>query len=360
MAPPPGNAWHFPGNDEPLANYNFMRSPLYPIDPPIVPPAFPQEQNKPPLVTPDPKIRPVTVLFGSQSRGNIKAGDMRTDISVLKYKPAAATKWITAPVVFEKEIGNNKYFSAVIPTTNFDIGVHLLYYLSLSYTDRDPAFVAVDQNDPTGWASGVYTDEAVAQSRSFPLTVGTQNEQKPFMPTTDKRTEVGEWSNVFLLPNVAAHAALLRNEKILMWGRRGASDESMNTLVPDGTNAKPATCAPFLLDIPKTDKNGKTSATWTMTQKPFMPEGSALNIATLPQTADQQKSAPIPRTSEGKINANLFCSGHAFLPSGDLMVAGGHLSDQWGIDQTCIYELTPKSPQGVSQMFARRQGILFD
>ena len=37
---------------------------------------------------------------------------------------------------------------------------------------------------------------------------------------------------------------------------------------------------------------------------------------------------------------NLFCSGHAFLPDGRLLVAGGHITDGDGLDQACVYDHT--------------------
>jgi hypothetical protein len=41
---------------------------------------------------------------------------------------------------------------------------------------------------------------------------------------------------------------------------------------------------------------------------------------------------------DAKTNANLFCSGHAFLPDGRLLVAGGHLADSHGVNQVSIYD----------------------
>jgi hypothetical protein len=35
---------------------------------------------------------------------------------------------------------------------------------------------------------------------------------------------------------------------------------------------------------------------------------------------------------------NLFCSGHAFLRDGRLLVAGGHLSNGEGLDQASLYD----------------------
>ena len=47
---------------------------------------------------------------------------------------------------------------------------------------------------------------------------------------------------------------------------------------------------------------------------------------------------PQPTLNDGTTNANLFCSGHAFLPDGRLLVAGGHLADGHGLNQATIYD----------------------
>jgi hypothetical protein len=48
----------------------------------------------------------------------------------------------------------------------------------------------------------------------------------------------------------------------------------------------------------------------------------------------------LPRNNDGsgKVNANLFCAGHAFREDGKLLVAGGHLTDGLGLDQACVYD----------------------
>ena len=66
--------------------------------------------------------------------------------------------------------------------------------------------------------------------------------------------------------------------------------------------APPATCTPFLWN----PANGKTPT-------------------------------PQPTLSDGTTNANLFCSAHAFLPDGRLLVVGGHNIDGDGLDQACTY-----------------------
>ncbi|KAF2649988.1 copper radical oxidase [Lophiostoma macrostomum CBS 122681] len=127
----------------------------------------------------------------------------------------------------------------------------------------------------------------------------------------DTPQQRGKWSEPFDLPNVGAHAHLLHTGRMLMWGRRDTPEQSMNVFpanppVP-GPNAKPAdpaTCTPFLLET-KSQKS-------TTIKQPTMPDG--------------------------KTNANLFCSGHTFQPDGTLLVAGGHITDGQGLDQTSVYD----------------------
>jgi galactose oxidase len=302
----PGNAWHFPGNTELPADIS-MRSPVFPTD----------------LKT------PVTIFSGNQSAGGDRAANQLQDGSFVKYKRTTDSTWKSVAMVFDRQIGNNKYFRADILINDFAVGTQVQYYSILAYSDRDPTFLGVAENDPTGWFSGVLTTEGAAQARPFNFTIGTQNEQRPFTLSIETPKERGKWSEPFPLENVGAHAHFLHTGKVLMWGRRDKPEQSMNTILPPflvqkGANAKPATCTPFLLNL-------ETLKTTTAKQ-PFMPENSKLN-AILPRTDD----------GSGKINANLFCSGHTFQPNGDLLVAGGHLFDEWGLDQSCIYHPTKET-----------------
>jgi hypothetical protein len=108
----------------------------------------------------------------------------------------------------------------------------------------------------------------------------------------------GEWSAPFSLANVAIHAHVLRNRKILFWGRRKQpTDNLFPSLNEWETHA-------FLLD---------------------------------PTTLRCTPTSNQPLTKSGK-SINLFCSSHTFLPDGRLMVTGGHLFDSQGIDSTTIYD----------------------
>jgi galactose oxidase len=90
----------------------------------------------------------------------------------------------------------------------------------------------------------------------------------------------GRWDDVFYLPNVAIHTHVLPDGKVLFWGRRDRPDGSMSE----------HECTPYVWD----------------------PEA---------QTFFQ---TPQPMLSNEQTKVNLFCSGHAFLPDGKLLVAGGH------------------------------------
>ncbi len=103
----------------------------------------------------------------------------------------------------------------------------------------------------------------------------------------------GRWDPVFALPNVAIHTHLLPNGKVLFWGRRDEQGGSMNDHF----------CTPYVWD----------PATGSCTP------------------------TPQPKRADGT-TVNLFCAGHAYLPDGRLLVAGGHLTDGDGIDYAGAYD----------------------
>jgi hypothetical protein len=121
----------------------------------------------------------------------------------------------------------------------------------------------------------------------------------------------GEWSKVFSLKNVPIHAHLLPTGKVLYWGRRTAVGSPVFATLNDHH------CDTYLWD--PADSTLENSV-------------PTKNSPTLP---------PIPPTAElpdGKPTVNLFCSGHAVLPDGRVMVVGGHLFDSEGVNQSCIYD----------------------
>jgi hypothetical protein len=103
----------------------------------------------------------------------------------------------------------------------------------------------------------------------------------------------GSWGPVFALPNVGIHAHILPDGRVLLWGRRDKPTDSLDV----------QECTPFVWD-PKTKGIMRT---------------------------------PQPALADGT-KVNLFCSGHTFLPDGKLLVIGGHLEDEKGVNQVAIYD----------------------
>lgn len=264
-----GNAWHIPANPEPRGVAG-MRDPVFPTAP----------------------VPSVTITTGNQFAGGGNQGNQLQIGSSLFFKQAAAVSWVEVPLIFAVQIGNNKYYSAAMPTGAFQPGDTLQYYLRIAYDDHDTTFLQLNADGAT---SATVADENAARANPFSFTVETR----------DKR---GEWGPVFPLPNVGIHAHMLPNGLVLMWGRRDDPSQSLNVDPPleihqGGPPAPPAQSTPFLW-------NPSTGAV-TNADKPTLPDGSP---------------------------ANLFCSGHAFLPNGHLFVAGGHLADGQGLNQTTVYD----------------------
>ena len=121
--------------------------------------------------------------------------------------------------------------------------------------------------------------------------------------------QLGRWDPVFELPNVAIHTNVLPNGKVLFWGRRDHPTGSLNE----------HECTPYIWD-PRTGE-------LTPTPQPTLADGTKVN---------------------------LFCAGHAFLPDGRLLVAGGHLIDGDGLDQACVYDYRTNTWAALPVMNGRR------
>ncbi len=120
---------------------------------------------------------------------------------------------------------------------------------------------------------------------------------------------LGRWDPVFELPNVAIHTHVLPNGKVLFWGRRDQPTDSMDE----------HECMPYI---------------WDPTTGELIP-------------------TPQPKRADGT-KVNLFCSGHAFLPDGRLLVVGGHLTDGDGLDQACVYDYRTNTWAALPVMNERR------
>ena len=244
-------------------------------------------------VFPTDPVPAVTVFSGNQFQGGGNPGNQLQDGSALLFKRTTDTGWQTVPLTFDTAIGNNKYYSGAIPTDAFPTGTVVQYYLRIAYDDHDTTFLHAAADEMTSMTT---VDETAAQSAPFTFT----------FETPDRR---GQWGEPFTLRNVGVHAHVLPGGLVLMWGRRDNPQQSLDTdpaspLGPGLPPAPPATCTPFL---------------WN------------------PANGDMTPTPP-PALSDGTTNANLFCSGHAFLPDGRLLVAGGHLADSHGLNQATIYD----------------------
>jgi galactose oxidase len=244
-------------------------------------------------VFPTDPVSAVTVSSGNQYQGGGNPGNQLQDGSAVRFKRTTGTGWTTVPMVFATAIDNNKYYSGAIPVGAFATGTVVQYYLVIAYDDHDTTFLHADATNMLSVTTG---DEAAAQAAPFTFTV----------ETPDKR---GQWGDPFTLLNVGIHAHVLPTGLVLMWGRRDNPQQSLDTdpaspLAPGLPPAPPATCTPFLWN----PANGNMTST------------------------------PQPTLNDGTTNANLFCSGHAFLPDGRLLVAGGHLADGRGLNQATIYD----------------------
>jgi len=244
-------------------------------------------------VFPTDPVTAVTVFSGNQYQGGGNPGNQLQDGSEVLFKRTTDTAWTAVPMVFATAINNNKYYSAAIPVGAFATGTVIQYYLVIAYDDHDTTFL---QADATNMLSVTTGDETAAQAAPFTFTIETPGQR-------------GQWGGPFTLPNVAIHAHVLPTGLVLMWGRRDNPQQSLDTdpaspLAPGLPPAPPATCTPFLWN----PANG--------------------NITQTPQ----------PTLNDGSTNANLFCSGHAFLPDGRVLVAGGHLADSHGLNQATIYD----------------------
>jgi galactose oxidase len=266
-----GNVWHLPANPEPRGRAG-MRDPVFPTAP----------------------VNAVTISTGNQFQGGGKPGNQLQNGSTLLFKRSTDANWTPVPLIFTAQIGNNKYYSAAIPTGGFGAGVVVEYYMRIAYDDHDTTFL---QSSADGTASVTTASEQAAQAAPFTFSIETPAVR-------------GQWGPVFPLPNVGVHASVLPNGLVLMWGRRDDPNQSLETDPPSPLHvgqppAPPATCTPFLV-------NPSTEAA-TMTPKPTLGDAAGTN-------------------------ANLFCGGQAFLPDGRLLVAGGHRADGSGLTQTSVYD----------------------
>jgi galactose oxidase len=219
----------------------------------------------------------VTIVSGNQFQGNGgNPGNQLQTGSAVFLKRATDAAWQSQPLLFRRTVDNNKYYAAAIATTMFQVGDVVQYYLRIAYDDHDTTFLR-----RAGDGSAATESEPTAQASPFTFTV-----QDP--------ASKGRWGPVFALPNVAIHTSVLPNGQVLMWGRRDTPNASLDV----------HECTPFV---------------WN-------PANGAVTMT------------PQPKLANGTTKVNLFCSGHAFLADGRLLVVGGHLADGDGLSQASLYD----------------------
>jgi galactose oxidase len=218
----------------------------------------------------------VTIYSGNQYQGGGNPGNQLEVGSAIFFKRAADVPWQTLPLLFDSALDNDKFFRAVIPPATFATLDVVQYYLRIAYSDHDTTFIA-----QSAGASVTVASEAAAQAAPFTFIV-------------EDSAVRGEWGPLFDLPNVGIHANLLPNGRVLMWGRR---DQPTQTLDEHD-------CTPFVWD----------------------PATGGTTFTNQPTRANPNEKV------------NLFCSGHAFLADGRLLVVGGHWLDEDGINQACLFD----------------------
>ena len=114
----------------------------------------------------------------------------------------------------------------------------------------------------------------------------------------------GQWSSSIPWPNVAIHMHLLPNGKVLFWGRREWNNDGTTNQSLDEHN-----CTPRLWD----PVNGTFSE--------------------------------LPRPGY-----NLFCSGHAFMADGRLLVVGGHERDSFGVANASVFDFRNNTWTAIDSM----------
>jgi glycosidase len=179
---------------------------------------------------------------------------------------------------------------------------------TLTITPASPAAAKLQTN---ATQEGFHTLQVLAStlpaanlSPAYKLSVTYSAPQKFIAPLPAPSPQiVGRWDPVFKLANVAIHAHLLPTGKVLYWGRRKTPGD------PSFASLNEHSSQTFLWD-PATGQSTPTK------QSPTLAGGQGIN---------------------------LFCSGHTFLPDGQLLVVGGHLFDSEGVDQACLYDAAADS-----------------
>jgi hypothetical protein len=152
---------------------------------------------------------------------------------------------------------------------------------------EDPGYSETELQTQNRGVVELYQDEQLVARRRNEGTPCGASPISASVASVGTEAAVGKWSAPFAWPNVAVHVNLLRNGNVLSWGKSGI---------------------PYV---------------WNPSTKASTPASSP---------------------------SWLFCSGHAFLPDGRLLVNGGHLSDDRGIPDANVYDPSAGTWTSVSPM----------
>lgn len=142
---------------------------------------------------------------------------------------------------------------------------------------EDPGYSETELQTQSQGAVELYQDDQLVARRRNEGTPCGPSPISASVAAVGTEATTGKWTAPFAWPIVAVHLHLLPNGRVLSWGKEGV---------------------PYI---------------WNPSTKTF-------------------SAAPSPSW--------LFCSGHAFLPDGRLLVNGGHLSDDHGIPDANLYDAT--------------------
>ena len=145
LTPTLGNAWHIPTSNEGgvLPGGTTMRGPLTVM-----------------------AGSGVTIFNGSQFQGGGTPGNQLQTGSTVFYKKSTDSTWSSVAMTFVSQNGNNKFYSAVIPSSAFSGGDTIQYYLKIPFSDHLPTYLY-----GTDSQSNSTDTETVAQQSPFSFIV---------------------------------------------------------------------------------------------------------------------------------------------------------------------------------------------
>jgi hypothetical protein len=123
----------------------------------------------------------VTICSGNQFKGRSgNPGNQLQAGSAVLFKRDTDRVWHTQPMLFHSTVGNNKYYTAIIPPATFQVGDVVKYYLRIPYDDHDTTFVRCNGDSSTTTASET-------SARRWPFTF---NIEKPLARSRPKRAAI--------------------------------------------------------------------------------------------------------------------------------------------------------------------------